>query len=425
MIEHFLARRLYTGRDDGHAVARPAMRIALIGIAVGLAVMIVSICVVMGFKSEVADKVVGFGSHIQVVSLTQDQYQQRMPVITTDSLVQAVEQAAHGWAQTQGRPSPVERIQRFAIKMGMLKTDDDFLGLQFKGVGEDYDTTFFSTYLAEGRLPHFNTSEASGDLLISRTIANTLNLNTGERVFAYFIDNGNMRARRFTVCGIYETNLNEYDRTTVLTDIYTVRRLNNWEPDQSSGLEVLLTDFEGMEELTDDIDRAVGHTIDRDGCTYGVFHVKELAPHIFSWLGVLDVNVVMILVLMICVAAFTVASGLLIIMLERIQMVGLLGALGATNATIRKMFSHFAVMLVGRGMLWGNAVGLILCWIQRQFHIIALDASVYYIDSVPIRFDWALIILVNIITLLISVIVIFGSSHLMSLGRPAQTMRWE
>lgn len=423
MIEHFLARRLYTGRDDGHAVARPAMRIALIGIAVGLAVMIVSICVVMGFKSEVADKVVGFGSHIQVVSLTQDQYQQRMPVITTDSLINVVTHAADGYAPHGS--NPIRKVQRYAMKRGMLKTNDDFLGLQFKGVDQDYDTTFFSTFLIKGRLPQFGSDEASNQLLISKQIANDLGLDVGDRVFAYFVEADNMRARRFTVCGIYETNLSEYDRNNVLTDIYTIRRLNNWDPDQSSGLEILIDNFADLEPVTDRLSDVVGHTIDRDGCTYGVFHVKELAPHIFSWLGVLDVNVVMILVLMICVAAFTVASGLLIIMLERIQMVGLLGALGATNATIRKMFSHFAVMLVGRGMLWGNAVGLILCWVQRQFHIIALDASVYYIDSVPIRFDWALIILVNIITLLISVIVIFGSSHLMSLGRPAQTMRWE
>ena len=424
-FELFIARRIYSDREAARGVSRPAIRIALAGIIVGLAVMIISICVVMGFKQEVADKVVGFGSHIQVVSLTQDEYQQRMPVITTDSLVNIVEQAADEWARQLRRTSPIRCIQRYAIKMGMLKTDDDFLGLQFKGVGEDYDTTFFSTYLVEGRLPRFGAEEASGDLLISRSISNTLNLSTGDRVFAYFIDNDNMRARRFTVCGIYETNLSEYDRSTVLTDIYTVRRLSNWEPDQSSGLEILLNDFDGMEDLSDAVTDAVGHSVDRDGCTYGVYHIKELAQHIFSWLGVLDVNVIMILVLMICVASFTVASGLLIIMLERIHMIGTLKALGADNHSVRRVFANFAIMLVGQGLVWGNIIGLLLCYLQYQFHIVALDASVYYIDSVPVRFHWLLIMAVNVITLIIASVVIFGSSHIMSLDRPAKTLRWD
>lgn len=424
-FELFIARRIYSDREAARGVSRPAIRIALAGIVVGLAVMIISICVVMGFKQEVADKVVGFGSHIQVVSLTQDEYQQRMPVVTSDSLVQVVAATADEWAERHGRTSPVSHIQRFAVRMGMLKTDDDFLGLQFKGVGEDYDTTFFKTYLDEGRLPRFGSDEASGDLLISRYISKTLNISTGDRVFAYFISGNDMRARRFNVCGIYETNLSEYDRSTVLTDIYTIRRLCNWDTDQSSGLEVLLTDFDGMESLTDAMNAVVGHSPDRDGCTYGVFHVKELAPHIFSWLGVLDVNVIMILVLMICVASFTVASGLLIIMLERIQMIGTLKALGAGNGAVRRVFANFAIMLVGQGMVWGNIVGLLLCYVQYRFHIVALDASVYYIDSVPVRFYWPLIIAVNVITLIIAAAVIFGASHIMSIDRPAKTLRWD
>lgn len=416
---------MFYGRDQQQSVSRPAIRIALAGIIVGLAVMIISLCVVMGFKQQVADKVVGFGSHIQVVSLTQDEYMQRMPIEASDSIVNLVAHACDSIPQLHATTPVIRKVQRFAMKMGMLKTDDDFLGLQFKGVGQDYDTTFFSTYLLEGRLPAFSSDESSNELLISRRIANDLSLAVGDRVFAYFIDRSQMRARRFNVCGIYETNLSEYDRTTVLTDIYTIRRLNNWDSLQVTGLEVLISDFAYLASATDSIEARVGHTTDNHGCTYGVYHIRDLAPHIFSWLGVLDVNVVMILVLMICVASFTVASGLLIIMLERIQTIGTLMALGATHLSIRKIFTHFAIMLVGRGMLWGNIVGVALCWLQSQFHIIGLDASVYYIDSVPIQFNWPLIILVNIITLVVAAIVIFGSSHLMGLGKPAKTMRWD
>mgnify|MGYP002622034823 CR=1 FL=1 len=421
----FIARRIYSGRDSSHAVSQPAIRIALAGIVVGLAVMIVSICVVMGFKHEVASKVIGFGSHIQVISLTQDQYMQRMPVLTTDSLEQAVRHAADELPLIGMAASPISHVQRYAVKMGMLKTNDDFLGLQFKGAGEDYDSTFFAAYTTEGRLPRFSSSEASNDLMISRRTANDLGLNVGDRVFAYFVGNDDMRARRFNVCGIYETNLSEYDRSVVLTDIYTIRRLNGWDANQSSGFEVQITDFDLLDAVTDCIHQKVGRTIDDAGCTYGVFNIRELAPNIFSWLGVLDVNVIMILVLMICVASFTVASGLLIIMLERIQMIGVLKALGATNNAVRRVFVNFAIMLVGRGMVWGNIIGLTICWLQSRFHIIGLDASVYYIDSVPIRFNWILIIAVNIITLVISSVVIFGSSYLMGISRPARTMHFE
>ena len=420
----FIARRIYSGRDSSHAVSQPAIRIALAGIVTGLAVMIVSICVVMGFKHEVASKVIGFGSHIQVVSLTQDQYMQRMPILTTDSLEQVVAHSADDLLPG-GVASPISHVQRYAIKMGMLKTDDDFLGLQFKGAGEDYDTTFFASYMVDGRLPRFSSTEASNDLMISRRTADDLGLSVGDRVFAYFVGNDDMRARRFTVCGIFETNLSEYDRSVVLTDIYTIRKLNGWDADQSSGFEVQLTDFDHLDAVTDCLLEQVGHTIDGAGCTYGVFNIRELAPNIFSWLGVLDVNVIMILVLMICVASFTVASGLLIIMLERIQMIGVLKALGATNNAVRKVFVDFAIMLVGRGMIWGNIIGLALCWLQSRFHLVSLDASVYYIDSVPIRFNWILIIAVNIITLVISSVVIFGSSYLMGISRPARTMRFE
>ena len=414
-FELFIAKRIYSQGNGKQRVSRPAVRIALSGIIIGLAVMIVSIAVVMGFKDEVSKKVIGFGSVIQVVSLTQDQNRVLFPVLTTDSLVKVVKSNRQ-----------VSHVQRFATKMGMLKTEDDFRGIQFKGVGEDYDCTFFKTYLKEGKMPTLSSKSASNELLISQRIASDLGLSVGDKVYAYFVNGtSSMRARRLKVTGIYETNLTEYDRNTVLTDIYTVRKLNNWQPDQSTGLEISIKDFEQVGEVTQALGEKINRIPDRDGCVYGVFSIKQLAPNIFSWLGVLDMNVVMILVLMICVASFTVMSGMLIIMLERINMIGILKALGTTNASVRRIFINFSVMLVGRGMLWGNVVGLGLCLLQSLFHIVKLDSSVYYLDSVPIKFDWINIIGVNAITLLISLVVILGSSYLMGLGKPAHTMKFE
>lgn len=413
-LELFIAKRIYSQGDGMRRVSRPAVRIALAGIVIGLAVMIVSIAVVMGFKDEVSKKVIGFGSDIQVISLTQDQDRLLLPVLTTDSLLKVVRSVPQ-----------VTHVQCYATTMGMLKTEDDFRGIQFKGVGEDFDPTFFQTYLKEGRMPALSGDSASNELLVSRRIASDLGLNVGDKVYAYFVNGTGVRARRFSVIGIYETNLTEYDRNIVLTDIYTIRKLNNWESDMSTGLEIAISDFEQVDELTNKLGMTIKRTPDRYGCIYGVFSIKQLAPNIFSWLGVLDMNVVMILVLMICVASFTVMSGMLIIMLERINMIGILKALGTTNASIRRIFIDFSIMLVGRGILWGNVVGLGLCLLQYLFHVVKLDSSVYYLESVPIKFDWVSIAGVNAITLLISLVVILGSSYLMGLGKPAQTMKFE
>jgi lipoprotein-releasing system permease protein len=218
--------------------------------------------------------------------------------------------------------------------------------------------------------------------------------------------------------------MNDYDKNYVITDLYTVRKLNGWDDEMSSGLEVTVNDFDHVEELTQRL-QFIHQEVDRNGVTYGVFSIKEMAAHTFAWLSVLDMNVVMILVLMILVSAFTVVSGLLIIMLERINMIGTLKVLGATNVSVRRIFINFSIMLVGQGLLWGNVFGLLICWLQQRFHLISLDASVYYIDSVPIQFNWWLILAINLITLLISTLVIWGSSHLISIGKPSQTIRYE
>ena len=413
-FELFIARRIYADKtEDGERFSRPAIRIAMLGVAIGVAVMLISLAVVLGFKHEVSEKVIGFGSHIQVLSLTQNQNYEMMPVLTNDTLVRKVK-------QVQG----IDHIQRFATKIGILKTEENFRGLTFKGVGEDYDLSFFRKSLVEGEMPHFSSRKATNEMLLSKKVAGDLGVKVGDRVFAYFMGDDAMRARRFKVTGIFATNMNDYDRNYVITDIYTVRKLNGWDAEMSSGLEVTVSDFDRVESITQQL-QFLHQDTDRYGITYGVFSIKDLAAHTFSWLAVLDMNVVMILILMILVSTFTVVSGLLIIMLERINMIGTLKVLGATNAAVRRVFIHFSVMLVGRGLLWGNLIGLFLCWLQQHYHLLALDASVYYIDSVPVQFNWPLILAVNAITLLISTLVIWGSSHLISIGKPSDTLRYE
>lgn len=385
----------------------------MLGVTIGVAVMLVSLAVVLGFKHEVSEKVIGFGSHIQVISLTQNQNYEMMPVLTNDTLIRKVK-------KVRG----TEHIQRFATKMGILKTEENFRGLTFKGVGEDYDLSFFRTSLREGTMPKFSSKEASNEILLSKKVAGGLGVKVGDKIFAYFMGEESMRARRFKLAGVFETNMNDYDKNYAITDIYTIRKLNGWDAEMSSGLEVTVNDFDRVEELTSKL-QFIHQGTDRQGVTYGVFSIKDIAAHTFAWLSVLDMNVVMILVLMILVSAFTVVSGLLIIMLERISMIGTLKVLGATNVSVRNIFIQFSIMLVGKGLLWGNIFGLLLCWLQQQFHIVSLDASVYYIDSVPIQFNWWLILAINAATLLISTLVIWGSSHLISIGKPSETIRYE
>ena len=413
-FELFIAKRIYADKaEDGERFSRPAIRIAMLGVAIGVAVMLISLAVVLGFKHEVSSKVIGFGSHIQVLSLTQNQNYEMMPVLTNDTLIRKVK-------KVQG----VGRIQKFATKIGILKTEEDFRGLTFKGVGEDYDLSFFQSCLTSGKMPKFSAKEASNEILLSQKVAGDLGVKVDDKIFAYFMGEETMRARRLKVAGIFATNMNDYDKNYVITDIYTVRKLNGWDEEMSSGLEVTVNDFDRVEELTNKL-QFIHKDTDRNGVTYGVFSIKDIAAHTFAWLSVLDMNVVMILVLMILVSAFTVVSGLLIIMLERINMIGTLKVLGATNVSVRKIFIQFSVMLVGQGLLWGNVIGLLLCWIQQKFHLISLDATVYYIDSVPIQFNWWLILAINVATLLISTFVIWGSSHLISIGKPSETIRYE
>lgn len=415
-LELFIARRIYSdGGEDGKRFSRPAVRIAMAGVAIGILVMIVSLAVVSGFKREVAGKVIGFSSHVQVLSLTQTYEHEMLPVLTDDSLKRVL-------SQFDG----LDHVQRFAIKMGMLKTNDEFCGITFKGMSEEYDTTFLSSSIIQGKMPaQLREGETKAQLLVSNTVAKQLGIKVGDKVFAYFIAKEGMRARRFTISGIYETYMTEYDKTFVFTDMKTVQKLNGWDDDMTSGYEITVRDFDNVDYLTGRMSAKMSHSHDRNGVTYGVFSIKEFATHTFSWLNVLDMNVIMIIILMICVSAFTIVSGLLIIMLERVGMIGVLKALGATNMMVRKVFFYLAVMMVGKGMLIGNVIGILVCLAQQRWRFVLLDASTYYLSSVPIEMNWWYVLAINIVTLLISSVVIFGASHLISISKPVKSMRWE
>lgn len=412
-MELFIARRLYKSEQGSRSVSRPAVLIAQIGVALGLAVMLVTIAVSFGFKHEVREKAVGFSSHIHISNYESGQSYEALPVATDSALL----------GRLAAIPS-VEHVQRYAAKPGVFRTDNDFIGYILKGVGEDYDLSFYAQYLKEGVLPQFSDSVASGNILISRVIADKLQLGVGDKVDSYFLQ-GTMRARRYTVAGIYETGFNEYDRLFVIADLKAVQALNRWEPDQVTGVEVALSDFSKVEDMNWELGTMLDRTEDKYGNQYLVQSVTDINPGLFAWLDVLDMNVWLILALMIGVAGFTMISGLLILIIERTQFIGILKALGASNASVRKAFLYLAMLIIGKGMLWGNIVGLGLCAVQKFTGLIPLDPANYYLDRVPIEFNWLFILAVNVVMFVLSVLILIVPSHLISRIYPTKAMRFE
>ncbi len=413
-LPFFLASRINKDHTATRKVSRPAIKIGMWGVAIGLAVMITSVCVVIGFKHTIRDKVIGFGSHITVSEFVSMQENANQPVCMDDSTLQRLKSIPG-----------IAHVQRFAMKQGILKTDEDFLGVMFKGVGPEFDSTFIATNMVEGHMPTFSDTVSTNQLVISRLMADKLRVKAGDRIFAYFLGNDDVRTRRFTIAGIYATNLRHFDESICLVDLYSTVKLNGWETDQASGAELTLNDFDALDLVARDVTREIDRTQDRYGNTYTSRTVTAANPQIFSWLDLLDLNVWIILGLMVAVAAFTMISGLLIIILERTQMIGLLKALGAKNSTVRHTFLWFAAFIIGKGLIIGNIIGLGLCLLQHFTGVVKLDAAAYYVETVPVEINIPLILLLNIATLLLSVLVLIGPSYLISHIHPSKSMRYE
>ena len=410
----FIARKLYKDQGGHQRVSRPAITIATAGVAIGLAVMLLSVFVVLGFKHTIRDKVIGFGSHIQVTNFLNQLSADQQPIVVNDSMM-AVIRGVKG----------VKHVERFAYKQGILKTDSDFLGVMFEGVGPEYDSTFIHQNLKAGSIPHFSDSQSGNHIVISRTIADKLKVKAGQRIFAYFIDDNGVRMRRFTIQGIYQTNLTQYDETMCFTDLYTAIKLNGWTPDQVSGAAVTVRDFSQLDEVENRFISKVNKTQDPNGETYSAQTIRDINPQIFSWLDLLDMNVWIILVLMVAVAGVTMISGLLIIILERTTMIGVLKALGARNATIRHIFLWFATFIIGRALIIGNGIGIGIALLQKWTGLIRLDPTTYYVSEVPMEINVPLIVALNVATLAISLFVLIAPSYLISHIHPAKSMRYE
>ena len=400
-----IAKRLYFSEEGKARTSRPAVRVALGGIVIGVMVMIVAICVVVGFKQEIQHKVAGFGSHIQVVSFDNNATYELQPVEVSDSLRMKL----------QGLPH-VKQVSTFASKPGILKTDSAFQGIIFKGT--DY-WDYFAENLVEGELP-----SAKNEVIISTVLADQLHLTVGDAILCYFVQE-DLRVRKLYISGLYNTCMSEMDRLFVLGNIDLVRQLNQWKNSQSSGIELLVDDLKYLQEVADRVYFATVGRLDEAGNAFYTQTLEQLNPQIFGWLDLLDMNVVIIIVLMLCVSGFSIITGLIILILESITLIGTLKALGANNRFVRRIFIYEAILLVGKGMLWGNILGLGIVALQYFTQAIPLDAAVYYVSYVPMAFPWGWLVALNIGVLLVAWVIMLAPSAIVSQISPARVMHFE
>ena len=400
-----IASRLYFSEEGKARTSRPAVRVALGGIIIGVVVMIVAICVVVGFKQEVQRKVAGFGSHIQVVNFDNNATYELQPVDISDSLINKLQGLHH-----------VKKVSTFASKPGILKTDSAFQGIIFKGT--DY-WEYFADNLVVGALP-----ASANEVIISTVLASQLHLTVGDQILCYFVQES-LRVRKLYISGLYNTCMSEMDRMFVLGDIALVRQLNHWKETQASGIEVLVDDLKYLHEVADRVYFATANRLDEAGNAFYTQTLEQLNPQIFGWLDLLDMNVIIIILLMLCVSGFSIITGLIILILESVNLIGTLKALGANNQFVRRIFIYEAILLVGKGMVFGNIIGLGLVALQHFTRIIPLDAATYYVSYVPMAFPWGWLIILNLGVLAISWLVLLAPSAIVSQISPAKVMHFE
>lgn len=412
-LPYFIAQRLIRGRKAGTSFSKPINVIAIIGIAMGLAVMILAVSILTGFKQQIREKVVGFGSNIQIVNFDSNLSFETAPIREAQDFIPKIKNI-----------KGIKHIQVYATKAGIIKTDDEIQGVVLKGIGSDFDWTYFRSNILNGEVFEVNDSTRTDKVIISKKISDMLRLHPGDSFIMHFVQDP-PRMRKFVVSGIYETSLEEFDKMYVFCDIGHIKRLNGWNDDQISGFEIYIDDFDRIDQMTAAVRDAIGYNIEEDDERFKVTNIRIKYPQIFDWLNFQDINVIIIIILMLVVAGFNMISGLLILILERTNMIGVLKAVGSDNYTIRRIFLYQAAYLISKGLLWGNIIGIGLAFIQLKTGIITLDASSYYIKTVPVNLDIIHIILLNTGTMTAIILMLLIPSQLISRITPVKAIRYD
>jgi len=390
---------------DTLRVSRPVVRLAISGIALGFSAMIISVAIVKGFKQEIREKVIGFSAHVQISKFDANQSFESSPIEFNTANLSSI-------AKLEG----VRHVQAFATKAGIVRKGSEIEGVVAKGVDSGYDWSFFRKSLRAGAIPVYANSSRSSDILISTVLARKLNLNVSDSLVTYFVQQP-PRARKFKIVGIYETGLEEFDEKFVFCDLAQIRKLNDWNDSTIGGLEGRRSDLDALEEAAPRIYATTGSDLD-------VRTIREMYPQIFDWLGLQDINAVVIIILMIIVAGINMIAALLVLILERVGTIGTLKAIGASDASVRNIFLRIAALLISRGLFWGNVVGIGICLLQHYFHWIRLDQDSYYIAYVPIRLLPLDLLWMNLGTLLVCTMMMLVPTLLVTRIRPVRALRF-
>ncbi|QGY45082.1 FtsX-like permease family protein [Maribellus comscasis] len=414
--ELFIARKLFFDKSNKKYLSHKIIRIALFGIALGLAVMIISVAVVTGFKNEIRSKIVGFGSHIQIINFDSNNSYETKPISKNQAFVPEIKKI-----------KGINRVDVYATKPGMIKTDEYLQGIVFKGVDKDYNWDFFRKNLIEGRIPALNDSARVNEIILSEQVLQLLHLKLNDDVFIYFLneDENLPRILQLKVCGIYRTGLEEFDNVFILGDLKHIQRLNDWQNDQISGFEITVDNFFSTEEIEQRVRNQVISYSEENSTILRTLNITREYPQIFDWLSVIDMNVWVILILLSVVAGFNMISGLLVLILERINMIGILKALGSPNWSVRKVFLYLSFFLTGSGMLWGNIIAIAIIIIQKVFHVVKLDPAMYYVDVAPVNFSILHILILNLASITITIVMLIIPSFLISKISPEKAIRFD
>ena len=402
----FIAKRLYNTKENNNNYTRPIIRIAILAIALSVAIMILSVFILSGFKNEISNKVFGFGGHINISKFNYNQSYENDPIFLNPDVFSKIESLDF-----------VSTIHPFATKAGIIKESDEILGVVLKGVDKNYNWKFFGENLISGELPVFNDTTTSKNVIISKNISNKMKLDVGDDLVMYYVQKPT-RVRKFKIIGIYNTGLAEFDEVVVLGDLKHIQKLNNWQGNQVGGYEVITNNVSNIELFSEIIDENIDYDLK-------ALDIKQKYPQIFDWLRLQDFNVLIILILMLIVGGVNMITSLLIIILEKSRLIGILKAIGATNWNIRNVFIYNSLYIIFNGLFWGNLIALTFSICQNYFDLISLDENIYFMSFVPVKIELMSLFLINIGTIIICYLILVIPSVVISKISPAKSIKFE
>ena len=402
----FIAKRLYNAKENNNNYTRPIIRIAILAIALSVAVMILSVFILSGFKSNISNKVFGFGGHINISKFSYNQSYENDPINFNSEMLTEIELMDF-----------VDNVQTYATKAGVIKKNNEILGVVLKGVDQRYNWNFFNENLISGNVPLFNDSITENSILISKNISSKMKLNVGDEMIMYFMEKP-VRVRKFIISGIYKTGLSEFDDITVIGDLKHIQKLNNWNLNQIGGYEISINNFKNIEIYTSLIDESIDYDLK-------ALSINDKYPQIFDWLRLQDFNVLIILILMLIIGGVNMITSLLIIILEKSRLIGMLKAIGASDWNIRHIFIYNSLQIILGGLFWGNLIAVSLSLLQIRFNFLKLDEAIYFMDFVPINIELFSLFLINLGTIIICYLILVIPSAVIAKISPAKSIKFE